>query len=64
MPGCFDNKGAYPDNASETGTDRTYSLLLAAFMAQRTVKVFYNYKSVAPGYNGWDLCSIEAVDMR
>lgn len=61
MPGCYENKGGYLSLADEKGADRTYSLLLSAFMSGKTVRVYYHFNSVEPGYNGWALCDIEAV---
>lgn len=61
MPGCYANKGGYLSLADEKGADRTYSLLLSAFMSGKKVRVFYHYNPVDPGYNGWGLCDIEAI---
>ena len=64
MPGCYNNNGAYLEISNEVGADRTFSLLMAAYMAQKPVKVYYNLNSVQPGYTGWGLCTIESIDVR
>ncbi|HEX7026320.1 MAG TPA: hypothetical protein VF268_03700, partial [Gammaproteobacteria bacterium] len=61
MPGCYANKGGYLSLVDEKGTDRTYSLLLSAFMSGKAVRVYYHFNTVEPGYSGWGLCDIEAV---
>jgi hypothetical protein len=64
MPGCYANRGGYLSLADEKGADRTYSLLLSAFMSEKTVRVYYQFNQVEPGYTGWALCDIIAVDIR
>lgn len=64
MPGCYTDRGGYLSLVDEKGADRTYSLLLSAFMSGKTVRVYYHFNSVEPGYNGWGLCDIEAVAVR
>ncbi len=64
MPGCYGNKGGYLKMSDKEGTQRTYSLLLTALTSKRDVKVYYEFRDVAPDYNGWGLCQITAINIR
>jgi len=64
LPGCYANSGAYLPVNDAAATARVYSTILSAQVAQKKVKVYYNYNDVADGYNGWGLCDIEAVYVR
>lgn len=64
MPGCYADNGGYLFSTNNSNIDQTYSLILAAYMSKKPVKVFYNFQDKPPGYNGWGLCQIEAIDVR
>ncbi len=61
MPGCYGNYGAYLPVGIESGANRSYSTILAAFMAQKEVRIYYKFREVASGYNGWGLCEITNI---
>ncbi len=66
LPGCYGNKGAYLifSENNERNADTVYSTLLAAYMAQKPVSVYYDYANTDPEYNGWGKCHISGVDIR
>ncbi|WNO11482.1 hypothetical protein [Teredinibacter sp. KSP-S5-2] len=64
MSGCHDNNGGYLPVTNVEGGERTYSLLLAAYMSKSPVAVYYKYVNTDPNYNGWGKCHILAVDLR
>lgn len=64
MPGCHGNNGGYLSLADEKGTERTYSLLLSAYVSKQTVKVYYTLNDVPADYAGWGLCTINAVSLE
>ena len=61
LPGCHNDKGAYLSNSNEKGLDRTYSLIMAAYMSQRPVTVYYNHNTSG---SGWSLCDIVAINVH
>ena len=64
LPGCYADSGAYMPVNNDVAAARVYSTILSAQVAQKEIKVYYNYNSVADGYSGWGLCDIEAVYIR
>ena len=60
LPGCYSNNGAY---ITGTDIDKLYSTILSAKMAEKKVRVYFNFNDVAAGYTGWSLCHIEAVTL-
>ncbi|MET1257112.1 hypothetical protein [Aliikangiella maris] len=64
MPGCYGNSGGYLDVANEKSADRTFSIILAAKISKQSVRVYYVKNNVDPDYNGWSLCTIEAIGLE
>jgi len=64
LPGCHSNSGAYI--SSGTDINKLYSTVLAAKLADKKLKVYYNFNDVSSrpaDYAGWGLCYIEAVSV-
>ena len=64
MPGCYGDNGGYLSVSDVEGGNRIYSLILAAYMSQKPVSVYYDYTNTDPNYNGWGKCTITAVDLK
>ncbi len=60
MPGCYNDEGGYL-GASGDDNDQALSTVLSALMADREVRIYYNYTGVT---SGWSMCIIEAVFIR
>lgn len=63
LPGCYGDAGAYLPITS-SGGELVHATLLSAVIAQRQVRVYFKLNDVASGYNGWGLCTIEAVSVK
>ena len=64
MPGCYGDSSGYLRMSDEKGSERTFSILLAALASKQSVRVYYEFNDVAPGYNGWGLCQITAIEIK
>jgi|GEM_PF-2970049 len=62
MPGCYNNNGAYILNNSTTNTDRLYSTVLAAKMANKDIQPFFEV--IGSNIESWSRCKLVAVYVR
>ena len=62
MPGCYEDKGGYISRSNEAGENRMFSTVTAALLADRDVRVYYEFANEDPA--SWGRCNIVSVYIR